>query len=227
MEAVLRKIGHLRNLEHLRLVISNDTEHAFANANAAANNPGANNQNQGEQWRLAYSAALEDFEGAIRKSVLEMLSNLANQLTRLELNGSWICDSLVIQMPCLPNLEALRLIPSQSRVVVYGENIASKRLSTTVVLSYAQTCCPVLLEPKFLRYHNLLEDHFGYRQGDEPGAAYLEQWQELNRNFRHLSRFQKREKLRELNKMFEANKGMFDISFQSNKKDAFPDGKGS
>ena len=73
----------------------------------------------------------------------------------------------------------------------------------------------------------MLEDHFGYRQGDEPGAAYLEQWQELNRNFRHLSRFQKREKLRELNKMFEANKGMFDISFQSNKKDAFPDGKGS
>ena len=88
-----------------------------------------------------------------------------------------------------------------------SENIESKRLSTTVVLSYAQTCCPVLLEPKFLRYHNLLEDHFGYRQGDEPGAAYLEQWQELNRNFRHLSRFQKREKLRELNKMFEANKG--------------------
>ena len=121
LEAVLRKIGHLRNLEHLRLVISNDTEHAFANANAAANNPAGNNQNnQGEQWRLAYSAALENFEGAIRKSVLEMLSNLANQLTRLELNGSWICDSLVIQMPCLPNLEALRLIPSQSRVVVYG-----------------------------------------------------------------------------------------------------------
>ena len=120
MEAVLKKIGRLRNLEHLRLVISNDTEHAFANANAAANNPAANNQNQGEQWRLAYSAALENFEGAIRKSVLEMLSNLANQLTRLELNGSWICDSLVIQMPCLPNLEALRLIPAQSRVVVYG-----------------------------------------------------------------------------------------------------------
>ena len=69
----------------------------------------------------------------------------------------------------------------------------------------------MLLEPKFLRYHNLLEDHFGYRQGDEPGAAYLEQWQELNRNFRHLSRFQKREKLRELNKMFEANKGKFEI----------------
>ena len=125
MEAVLRKIGHLRNLEHLRLVISDDTEQAFVNANAAANNPAANNpaandQNQGEQWRLAYSAALENFEGAIRKSVLEMLSNLANQLTRLELNGSWICDSLVIQMPCLPNLEALRLIPAQSRVVVYG-----------------------------------------------------------------------------------------------------------
>ena len=121
MEAVLRKIGHLRNLEHLRLVISNDTEHAFANANAAANNPaGPANQNQGEECRLAYSATLEHFEGAIRKSVLEMLSNLTNQLTRLELNGSWICDSLVIQMPCLPNLEALRLIPSQSRVVVYG-----------------------------------------------------------------------------------------------------------
>jgi len=81
----------------------------------------------------------------------------------------------------------------------------------------------VLLEPKFLRYHNLLEDHFGYRQGDEPGAAYLEQWQELNRNFRHLNRFQKREKLRELNKMFEANKGKFDIIFQINKKGAFPD----
>jgi len=121
LEAVLRKIGHLRNLEHLRLVISNDTEHAFANANAAANNPaGPANQNQGEECRLAYSATLENFEGAIRKSVLEMLSNLANQLTRLELNGSWICDSLVIQMPCLPNLEALRLIPAQSRVVVYG-----------------------------------------------------------------------------------------------------------
>ena len=49
--------------------------------------------------------------------------------------------------------------------------------------------------------------------GDEPGAAYLEQWQELNRNFRHLSRFEKREKLRELNKMFEANKGKFEIIF--------------
>ena len=48
-----------------------------------------------------------------------------------------------------------------------SENIASKRLSTKVVLSYAQTCCPVLLEPKFLRYHNLLEDHFGYH-GDDP-----------------------------------------------------------
>ena len=68
----------------------------------------------------------------------------------------------------------------------------------------------MLLEPKFLRYHNLLEDHFGYRQGDQPGAAYLEQWQELKRSFRHMSRFQKREKLRELNKMFEANKGKFD-----------------
>ena len=90
------------------------------------------------------------------------------------------------------------------------ENIESKRLSTTVVLSYAQTCCPVLLEPKFLRYHNLLEDHFGYRQGDEPGAAYLEQWQELKRNIRHFNRFQKRAKLRELNKLFEANKGKFE-----------------
>ena len=70
----------------------------------------------------------------------------------------------------------------------------------------------MLLEPKFLRYHNLLEDHFGYRQGDEPGAAYLEQWQELKRNIRHMNRFQKREKLRELNKMFEANKGKFEIS---------------
>ena len=142
MEAVLRKIGHLRNLEHLRLVISNDTEHAFANANAAANNPGANNQNQGEQWRLAYSAALEDFEGAIRKSVLEMLSNLANQLTRLELNGSWICDSLVIQMPCLPNLEALRLIPSQSRVVVYGlvSKIHSKETQFQVFGPYKVGC---------------------------------------------------------------------------------------
>ena len=70
----------------------------------------------------------------------------------------------------------------------------------------------MLLEPKFLRYHNLLEDHFGYRQGDEPGAAYLEQWQELKRNIRHMNRFQKREKLRELNKMFEANKGKFDMS---------------
>ena len=142
MEAVLRKIGHLRNLEHLRLVISNDTEHAFANANAAANNPAANNQNQGEQWRLAYSAALEDFEGAIRKSVLEMLSNLANQLTRLELNGSWICDSLVIQMPCLPNLEALRLIPSQSRVVVYGlvSKIHSKESQFQVFGPYKVGC---------------------------------------------------------------------------------------
>ena len=142
MEAVLRKIGHLRNLEHLRLVISNDTEHAFANANAAANNPAANNQNQGEQWRLAYSAALEDFEGAIRKSVLEMLSNLANQLTRLELNGSWICDSLVIQMPCLPNLEALRLIPSQSRVVVYGlvSKIHSKETQFQVFGPYKVGC---------------------------------------------------------------------------------------
>ena len=69
----------------------------------------------------------------------------------------------------------------------------------------------MLLEPKFLRYHNLLEDHFGYRQGDQPGAAYLEQWQELKRNMRHMNRFQKREKLRELNKMFEANKGKFEI----------------
>ena len=128
MEAVLRKIGHLRNLEHLRLVISNDTEFDFATANAINNSgqpaDGVNPQNQGiasSEWRLA----MENFEGVIRKTVLEMLSNLANQLTRLELNGGWICDSLVIQMPCLPNLEALRLIPALSRVVVYG--LVSKR----------------------------------------------------------------------------------------------------
>ena len=123
LEAVLRKIGHLRNLEHLRLVISNDTEHAFANENAAANNHAAPAMIDAAESRLAYSNAyskFENFEGTVRKTVLEMLSNLANQLTRLELNGSWICDSLVIQMPCLPNLEALRLIPAQSRVVVYG-----------------------------------------------------------------------------------------------------------
>ena len=123
LEAVLRKIGHLRNLEHLRLVISNDTEHAFANANAAANNHAAPAMIDAAESRLAYSNAyskFENFEETIRKTVLEMLANLANQLTRLELNGSWICDSLVIQMPCLPNLEALRLIPAQSRVVVYG-----------------------------------------------------------------------------------------------------------
>ena len=156
MEAVLRKIGHLRNLEHLRLVISNDTEHNFANANAAANNPaGPANQNQGEECRLAYSATLENFEGAIRKSVLEMLSNLANQLTRLELNGSWICDSLVIQMPCLPNLEALRLIPAQSRVVVYG--LVSKRYSKTSYnmnhissFSHIYVILPILFPSLFL-----------------------------------------------------------------------------
>ena len=119
MEAVLRKIGHLRNLEHLRLVISNDTEFDFATANAIGQAEGGANLTSGiasSEWRLA----MENFEGTIRKSVLEMLSNLANQLTRLELNGGWICDSLVIQMPCLPNLEALRLIPALSRVVVYG-----------------------------------------------------------------------------------------------------------
>ena len=119
MEAVLRKIGQLRNLEHLRLVISNDTEFDFATANAIGQAEGGANLPSGiasSEWRLA----MENFEGTIRKSVLEMLSNLANQLTRLELNGGWICDSLVIQMPCLPNLEALRLIPALSRVVVYG-----------------------------------------------------------------------------------------------------------
>ena len=54
MEAVLKKIGRLRNLEHLRLVISDDTEQAFVNANAAANNPAANNPAANDQNVTSY-----------------------------------------------------------------------------------------------------------------------------------------------------------------------------
>ena len=123
MEAALTKIGHLKNLEHLRLVISNDTEFEIVqeNANERAEPPG---ERANVDWRFL----VEEFGQKIRKVVLEMLSNLANQLTRLELNGGWICDNLVMQMPCLPNLEALRLIPSLSRVVIYGQVSAQSYL---------------------------------------------------------------------------------------------------
>jgi hypothetical protein len=142
LEDVIARLARLPKLSDLRLVISKELEFE----QTTEGSPG-----------LEWKRLSEAFDDRVRTSVVTTLGQLSKQLVRLELNGSWICDKFVCQMPCLPNLEALRLIPSLSRVVLYGEDISLRRLSTVAVLTYAQTCCPIIREPKFLRYHRLLE----------------------------------------------------------------------
>jgi len=85
------------------------------------------------------------------------------------------------------------------------ENIESRRLSTPAVLTFANTCCPVILEPKFLRYNKILNEHFGVRetcQDQKPGAAYLEEWQEFKRTLNQITKIEKKAKLKKLNNLF-------------------------
>ena len=100
-------------------------------------------------------------ENRLQRAVLtNCLAPLSNQIRDLTLEGGWVSDGLIVEMPVMSALEAMRLVPSLTRVVTYAENTESRRLSTAVVTQYATSCCPMIVEPKFLRYNKLLNDHY-------------------------------------------------------------------
>ena len=103
----------------------------------------------------------EQLERRLQRSILKScLDPLSNQLKDMTLEGGWFSDGLIVEMPVMSALEAMRLVPCVTRVVTYTENTESRRLSTAVVLEYAKSCCPMIIEPKFLRYNQLLNDHY-------------------------------------------------------------------
>ena len=100
-------------------------------------------------------------EPRLQRAVLtNILEPLSNQIRDLTLEGGWVSDGLIVEMPVMSELEAIRLVPSLTRVVTYTESTESRRLSTAVVTEYAKSCCPMIVEPKFLRYNQLLNDHY-------------------------------------------------------------------
>jgi len=83
--------------------------------------------------------------------IFSTIKRLAEKsLRELKLKGSFVNSALVSDLPTMPYLEGLQLIPRQSRIVV-------EQLLTEVVVDFANRC-PVLIKPRILRYPHLLGD---------------------------------------------------------------------
>ena len=71
-------------------------------------------------------------------------------LRELKLKGSFVNSGFVSDLPTMPYLEGLQLIPMPSRILEFGG-----QLLTEDVLDFAKRC-PVLLKPRFLRYPHIM-----------------------------------------------------------------------
>ena len=100
----------------------------------------------------------------VQTAVLALLEDLSDQLTKISFTGSWVNNDLIDNMPKMTRLEVLDLTPydyfrahryTQEGIVQGNGYVVNVALSTSTVLKYARTRCPVLLEPRFLVHNSL------------------------------------------------------------------------
>ena len=99
---------------------------------------------------------LQSVNKMIQTAVLTLLEDLSDKLVRISFSGSWVNDELIDKMPRMSRLEVLDLTPYDH--FRHGF-IPYVNLSTSSVVNFARTKCPVLLEPRFL-VHNFLFRRF-------------------------------------------------------------------
>jgi hypothetical protein len=82
--------------------------------------------------------------------ILDVIKPLADSLIDLMIEGNWVTDQLILNLPKMNRLESVRILPTKSRI-----NTLENRLSTSAVVNFASKC-QTLMEPRYLRDSKIL-----------------------------------------------------------------------